>query len=201
MVKVVNISGTPYVDLEDGVLTGQPNSRVPIADNEPTKPTFSATLLGIVPGATPTDLLVIKGAAGKLIRLKEMIISGTATAASNVLFQLIRRSSPNSGGTNNGITPYSHDILDGVSLVTLTQYTANATGLGTAVGTLHGARLNLAPAANGSIDRLLWDWSWKNEKAILLRGASDFVALNLNGVAWPAGGVLDIDLTYTEENV
>ena len=176
------------------------------ADNEPETATFGATTLTFVPGSTPTDVLTIAGTsavnfygAQKIIRLKEIVISGTATAASNIIVNLVRRSSANTGGTFAAITPRGHDINDGASAATVNYYTANATGLGTTVGTVHAGRLNLAPAATGVIDRLIWDWSWKNDKALLLRGPNDILALNLGGAAWPAGGAVEIDLTWTEE--
>lgn len=172
---------------------------IPGADNEPETATFGATLYGITPVATPTDFLLLKGAANKVVRVKEIIISGSATAASNILVNLIRRSADNTGGTRNGVSAAAHDTNDGAAAASLFQYTANASGLGTQVAVIHSARLNLAPAANGSIDRITWQWSWKNEKAVVLRGASDFIAINLGGAAWPAGGALDVDLTWTEE--
>lgn len=169
------------------------------ADNEPQRATFGATISAIVPPATPTDLLTIRGAAGEVVRIKSIVIAGTATSATNIIVDMIRRSAANTGGTTVPITGRSHDLADGAANATVAYYTANASGLGTAVGTLHSARLNLAPAANGSIDRIQWQFTWVNDKAIVLRGATDILAINLRGAAWPAGGALDIDLEWTEE--
>jgi len=169
------------------------------ADNEPQRATFGAAITNITPAATPTDFLTIAGAAGKIIRVKSLMLAGVATSASNILIDLIRRSAANTGGTTVPITGRSHDTADGAASAVLAYYTANPSGLGTAVGTLHSARLNLAPAANGSIDRLQWQFTWVNDKAIVLRRATDILAINLKGAAWPAGGALDIDLEWTEE--
>jgi hypothetical protein len=176
------------------------------ADNEPEVATFGVSIQTFTPAATPTDVVTIAGtsalnAAGnqKIIRLKEIIISGVATAASNIFVNLKRRSLANSGGTFNAMTGFAHDVNDGASSAAVGYYTANPASLGTTVGILHAGRLNIAPASNGAIDRIVWDWSWKNDKAVVLRGAADILCVNLNGAAWPAGGQIEIDLTWTEE--
>jgi hypothetical protein len=168
------------------------------ADNEPERATYGGSIYGIVPPATPTDFVTLQGAAGKTIRLKSAIIAGTATAAANILINLIRRSAVNTAGTQTTVVGQSHDSSDPAASAVFKYATANPTGLGAGV-TLHQARLNLAPAANGSVDRLMWQFTWQNDKAPLLRSASEFFAINLNGAAFPGGGALDVDLLWTEE--
>lgn len=169
-------------------------------DNEPMRATYGLFLPGIVPAATPTDVLQIGGSATKTIRLKSIIVAGTATAASNIIVRLIRRSAANTGGTSTTPAPVSRDTTNDAATAVVRLYSANPTGLGAAVGSIaDGGRLNLAPPANGSIDRLLVQYSWQMDQAFILRDATQFLSLNLNGDAWPAGGVLDISLAWTEE--
>ena len=179
-----------------------PNERAPFieqTDNEPMRATFGAFITGFAPAATPTDILVFRGSATKIIRVKSILIMGTAAAASNIIVNLIRRSALNTGGTTAPVPLVSRDSTNDAATCDATRYSANPTGLGTAVGVVDGGRLNLAPAANGSIDRLLFQYAWQMDQAFVLRGVSEFLAVNLGGAAWPAGGALDISIALTEE--
>ena len=191
---VVRSNGAIYLDFNDG--TG---SRVPLSDNDPLRASFGLFLPGVTPAATPTDLLTIQGSATTNVRLRQLVVTGTATSATNIIINLIRRSAANTGGTFVAKTMVQRDINDNAQTAVVNLYSANPTGLGTAVGTMDGCRLNLAPAATGSIDRMMFQWSWLNDKAPLLKGVNDFIALNLGGAAWPAGGALDIGLVLSED--
>jgi hypothetical protein len=186
---------------QSALVSGAGDYFIPVADNEPSRATYSFFVSAVAPAATPTDLLTITGAAGFRIRVRQFIISGTATAASNVIVNLVRRSAANTGGTATNPTLVSRDALldNNGAQATVALYSANPSGLGTAVGTIDGGRLNLAPAANGSIDRLLIQHGWLNDKATTLNTATDILALNLGGLAWPAGGLLDIACTFSVE--
>jgi hypothetical protein len=170
------------------------------ADNEPERATYGTGVFGIAPGATPTDFLTIfNNSASKIARIKSCIVSGIATAAANIQVQSLRRTTVDSGGTFVALTPTPHDSSDTASAMTVGYYTAAPTGLGTLAGVLHPARLNLAPAANGSIDRTTqWQYTWQNDKAMIIRPGFIW-ALNLAGQAWPTGGLLDVDIMWTEE--
>lgn len=179
-----------------------PTERSPFieqTDNEPMRATFGAFITGFTPAATPTDVLLFQGSASKVIRVKSVLLMGTATAASNIIVNLIRRSAANTGGTAVAVPAVTRDSTNDVATCTVNRYTANPSALGTAVGTIDGGRLNLAPAANGSIDRLFFQYAWQMEQAFVLRGTSEFLAINLGGAAWPSGGALDISLAWTEE--
>ncbi len=167
------------------------------ADNEPERATFGAGVSGFTLGTAPTDILTIQGAVGKVVRIKSIIINGNSGTTAAYPLLLIRRSSANTAGTSTAVTPTAHDTLDGSSAATVRYYTANASSLGTSVGTMHVGRLVAANAAN--LDRLALQYSWQNDKAIILRGASDYLVLNMNGASLSATTTLDIDLLWTEE--
>ena len=172
---------------------------VPISDNDPQRPSYRLSILNFSPTASPTDFLVLQGAVGVVTRIREIIISGVATSAANVLLSLIRRSTADTGGTSTGQTMAKRDTSDAAAGTTAQLYTANPASTGTAIATVESARINLAPAASASIDRVIWQYSWMNEKGLTLRGAADFIAFNLAGVSLPAGGALDISISFTEE--
>lgn len=169
------------------------------ADNEPERNTYRAFLYGLAPAAAITDLLTLRGVAGKTIRLKGLALSGSASAATNVGAYLAKRTAAPTGGTPTTVTPGAADSSDPAFAATLQHWAAGAPTPG--AGTVFdGGRLNLAPAANGSIDRLVFQYTWQNDKAPLLLNANEWIALNFNsanisGVA----GALDIGICWTEE--
>lgn len=170
-----------------------------ISDSEAYRATYRAYATFSTFDAAPTDVVTITGSASKIIRLKQIVLSGTATSATNVNVALIKRSTANTGGTPVAITGVSSDSNDDAVAATVQRYTANPT-TGTPVGTIDGGRLNLAPAANGSIDRLAFTYNWLNDKAILLNSATQVLAVNFGGVAMPAGAALDVSITWVEES-
>ncbi|NBV79045.1 MAG: hypothetical protein EBR62_04185 [Verrucomicrobia bacterium] len=187
--------GNRQLSLQDATLG---NLSIPAADNEPERNTYRAFAFGLAPTGAVNDLVALGGSATKLIRLKGIIVSGTATAATNVPIYIYKRTAAYVGGTPTAITRVAADTTDPASTATLNHYaTAGATaGAGSM---LDGCRLNLAPAANGSIDRFLFQYTWQNDKAPNLRGVNEFFAVGMNGTSFPAGGALDVALVWSEE--
>ena len=192
--KIVTVNGSLFVDQADGLGT-----RVAMSDNEPTRGSYSFYIPNFTPAANPTDILVIQGAANKTIRLRQFNVGGTAASAANIQILLARWSTANAGGTFTPQPLLKRDTNDDGPYSTVNLYTANPTGLGTLIGYPDGGRLNLAPAANGGIDRLSLQFGWINDKCPVIRGVNDFLCINLGGTAWPAGGLLDMSLVVTED--
>lgn len=169
------------------------------ADNEPERNTYRAFVYGLAPVGAVTDLLILAGAAGKVIRLKSVTVSGAASAATNIGVYLFKRTTAATGGTPVAVTKTSADPTDPAASATLNSYAGGAPTVGT--GTmLDGCRLNLAPAANGSIDRFMFQYTWQNDKAAVLRAATDAISVGLNGQTISGvSGLLDIGITWTEE--
>ena len=191
---MVSINGQLMIDMNDGTGT-----RFFVSDNDPLRASFGLFLPGVVPAANPTDVIVIQGSASKTLRIRELMFSGGATAASNVEVLIYRRTTANTGGTFTAQTLVNRDKSDLAATAVVNLYTANPASLGTSIGVADGGRLNLAPPSNGSIDRLLLQYGWLNDKAPILRGVSDFLCIGFGGVAWPAGGALDVNLVLTED--
>ena len=182
------------LDLGDGS-----NSRVTINDNEPSRGTYGLFLTGVSPAATPTDVITLRNpSTSKVMRIRSITMAGTASSASNVIVNLVKRSTANTGGTSTTPTGVSRDSNNDASQMAVNLYSANPTALGAALGTIDGARLNLAPAANGGIDRVFFQFSWLNDQALILR-PGEMLAINFNGAAWPGGGLLDTALAWSEE--
>jgi hypothetical protein len=189
-----NVNGVPCLDPNNQAL-----NPIPMADNDPYRAAYSLFLPSFVPVANTTDFLQIQGSATKTIKIRQISFTGTATAASNILPTLVRRSTAATGSTPTVQTLLPRDTRNTAATAVVTTFQGANPTTGTLVGILDGARLNIAPAANGGIDRLLFQFSWLNEQALTLSGTGDFICFNLAGAAWPAGGQLDISLALTEE--
>lgn len=194
--KSLNANGIGMIDLGDGSGT-----RVPIADNDPLRSTFACFLAGLNPAANPTDLIQISGSASSIVRIRSLTFTGIATSASNIFINTVRRSTLATGGTSSLATLVNRDNLDNLATAQVKVFTANPSGLGTLIGVADGGRLNIAPAANGGIDRLALQYSWMNDKAPILRGVNDCLCINLGGLAWPAGGALDVNIVLSEDAI
>jgi hypothetical protein len=174
------------------------NFSIPAADNEPERNTYRSFVFGLNPTGAVSDLVALGGSATKLIRLKGVIVSGTASAATNIGLYVFKRTAVYTGGTPTPITRVAADTTDPAATATLNHYATAAPTVG-AGAMIDGCRLNLAPAANGSIDRFLFQYTWQNDKAPNLRGVAEFIGIGMNGVSMPAGGALDVALVWTEE--
>jgi hypothetical protein len=138
-----------------------------------------------------------------VVRIKRIYVSGVATAAGNMPFQITRRSTAGTLGSAvlTAIPAAKHDTNDAAATaVVSTVGTANYTTLGTANGLLAVDRIGLSAVGTGVADTpALYEFSTRNDKPIILRGAADFLTLEGAGGAVPAGGVLDIEIETEED--
>jgi hypothetical protein len=198
------------LNVVDGNLVNQPIASLPDADgsfilvrsSEHRKATFRYAG-NFTPVATPTDVLMIQGSATKTLRVKRIALGGVATSNGNMPAVLIRRSAQfttQGSAVFTAITPGKHDTNDAAATgVVSTIGTANLTSVGATAGTLAQARLFLPTTATGTPSPLVWDFATRQDKALILRGVTDFVFLNLAGAAVPAGGTIDFDIEIEED--
>lgn len=170
---------------------------VPSADNEPERQTYGAAILGLSLASNPTDILTIQGAAGKVVRVKSITLNGLSASLAAYPLQLIRRAAANTAGSFTTLNAFKHDTSDPNAAAVVNAYTANPTGLGAASGGIHAGRVVAATASN--LDRVAFQYTWQNDKAIVLNGASEWLAINMAGAALAAATTMDIDLLWTEE--
>jgi hypothetical protein len=165
---------------------------------ESIKGTANCAIIGFLPIATPTDIWQIFGSGTKTVRVTRLTISGTATAASSVDIQVIKRSTANSAGTATTPTIAINDSNDAAATAVVKYYAAGANPtLGTTVANVRSQRLNLGAA--GSAGFIEWTFTTRNTKGLVLRGVAEGLCINWNGAAVPAGTNLCIDVEWTEE--
>ena len=184
-----------------------PNSPLPAGTNtvgavapvDGFKASYSASTHGLTVAATPTDIWTFQGSASKTIRITRISISGNASSGGNALFRVIKRSAADTGGTSATLTNVPNDSGDGAATAVVKTYTANPTALGAAVGDVADWTLYITGTGNTNQEPFQNTWgSMAGSKAIVLRGAAQFLCLNLNGTTM-SGSALNITVEWTEE--
>lgn len=162
------------------------------------KNTYSATATGLVSPITPTDIVTITGSATKTIRVLNVEISGTRTAAGTSNVFLLKRSTANSGGTSTTPTAVPHDGQNAAASAVVRAYTVNPT-TGTLVANVRVRSVYLSDlTANSYSSPAIWDFGSNPGQAVVLRGTGEVLALNLGAVT-VAGNAFNVSLTWTEE--
>ena len=158
--------------------------------------------MAFAPVATPTDIIVIKGSATKTLIVKRVKICGAATAAGTMPAAIIRRSDAGTLGSAvlTAITASKLDSTQAAATgVVSTVGTANYTTVGTTAGNVGAGRLQLTALSTGvAAIPLEWDFANRDSKGLYLRGILEFLCVNLNGAALPAGGVIDYEIEIEE---
>jgi hypothetical protein len=200
----------PNFAAQDGNLTVQQlsafldndGSLILVRTSEHGKPTFKYAGT-FTPVAAPTDALMIQGSATKTLRIKKIVLGGVATSNGNMLASLIRRSAQFTTQGSAVFTPVSPGKMDTTDAtatgVVSTIGTANLTSVGASAGVLAQQRLFMPTTATGVPAPLVWEFATRQDKALILRGVADFIFLNLNGGAVPAGGVIDFEIEIEED--
>lgn len=165
--------------------------------------TYRFTFQAIAPYAAATDLILVRGFAAGVVRFTRLELSGAATAATEIIAAFKKHTVANTLGTSTAQTPIPHDSSDVASQATVLLYTVAPTIDASAV-IFEPVRLTLAvaPAATANNpDRFVADYGARPSKALALRGIAQELALNLGGVAVPAGEVLDGLIEWTESAI
>jgi hypothetical protein len=171
-----------------------------IVSTEGTKPTYSAASTGAFAlPATPTQCVTLFGSATKTIRLLRVTVSGSAATASQVIaVGLQKLSTPPTGGVavNPAIVP--HDSASPAGSAVVAHYTTLPT-LGTALGYIRQAQVMFGLLTALTIDRMVWDFTTRNGQGLVLRGTSQGVAVNLNGVTLTNATLLGYEFEWSED--
>jgi hypothetical protein len=182
-------------------LQGDKNGRLITLDvpSDGYKATYSASILGLSATTTPTDIFTITGSATKTVRVTRFVLTATQQTSATRDVQLIIRSTADSGGTSTTQTAVPYDSSSAAATATVLAYTANPTTLGTLVGAISARKMNiLATNVTSAGDR--WEENFGNRpsQAIVLRGTSQQLCVNLNSVT-SSGNSFDIYVEWTEE--
>lgn len=161
--------------------------------------TYSAAIVASAPAAAATDLFTLTGASARLVKVLRWLVTVSATAAAPFDFQLVKRSTANTGGTSTTPTIVPWDTAFPAASAVARLYSANPT-VGTLVGVLAALRGVVTPTASGdpAIVPVRFDLVDPQHGPVVLRATTDVLALNLNGQTI-GGGLVTSHLVWTEE--
>lgn len=160
------------------------------------KNTYMIGFTGLVPAAAATDILVVSGSANKIIKIIEIELQGTSSAAITIDVRVLKRSTLNTAGTSTTLTPVPTNSNSPAASAVVKTYTANPTQ-GTLVGVLatqkYGVQLNTnVPSVFEQ------EYNYSQAERITLNNANESVCINFNGATITAGS-FDGYIMFTEE--
>ena len=192
VISAVSSTGIPVAAIADGNVVG-------ISTNG-TRATFRYVAQDITPVATATDVLVLTGSATKVIRVTKVEVVGTATTASIYDHYIVKRTTANTGGTSTNVTAAKSDSADDAQTAALALYTANPSAVGTGIAIeAHKTYLSASATPGAAALPSSYEFGVRNDKAIVLRGTSESLAINFNGQAVPTGASLYLSFEWTED--
>jgi hypothetical protein len=174
-------------------------------NTEGQKATYSSPILNF-PCSTSFqvgDILSIAGSASKTIRIIKIMIHGYSnTAAINIPLFINKQSSLDvqsgspSGGNIRSSIP--HDTNSPTATATIRTYLNQITSQGTVVGNIIAKMLYLAvqPAV---LETVVFDFSVRNDQALVLRGASENICINLGPTSFTNPAAISVYIEWTEE--
>ena len=167
--------------------------------------TYAACTAYFTPAASATDIFTLYGSSTKTIQIQKIYFSSTVSSGSVSFdkFYLVKRSGTNSGGTSASLTGVPLDSANAAATATnINNYTANPSGLGTAVGNVQAGISESVFSGGTAVSfnnggQILFDAD-KYGQAITLRGTSQGIALNYNGVSFNGTPSISICVVWTE---
>ena len=170
--------------------------RVQVTDN--TEAVYCGSTGVFTTAASATDIFNFKGSGTKTIYIRK-IIWKQANYGSTTQHQvyLIKRSTANSGGTSSAITAVPLDSTFSSATASGVYYTANPT-TGASVGTLIHVTIIAGGATLNQNYPTLFD-STKGGSPIVLRGTSESISVNYNGVTDAIGTSACVDIEWSEK--
>jgi hypothetical protein len=155
--------------------------------------TFSIAPNAFAVGTGGSDVFQLQGSATKIIRVRRIILVGTAGAGSSVTVTLTRRSTADTGGT--AVTPAiaSMDTNNASATAVATTFNTMSPTQGTVTYPIQ-RQLVYFPATGFQADVMRWEYGTANEQPITLRGTSDYVGLFVN-----APSTIVLTVIWTEE--
>lgn len=173
------------------------------ANVEGQKSSYFAGLGANTPAATPTDIAILTGATGKVIKITRVRISVQATAAGVVEYRLVLRSGGTQSAVNTAFANGTHsgpmDANDAASSVIAAGlagvYTSNPASSGTVVGIVDDWTTGIAANSTAVFDFVCN----RPAKCPTLRGPTQILAVNGNGHTLLTAEKFGIEFEWTEE--
>lgn len=169
------------------------------------KKTFFASLGANTPAATPTDVAILTGATGKVVKVTKVRVTLQGTTGAIGEYRLMKYSGGTQSAVNTAFAAGTHagamDSGDGASSVITAAlsgvYTSNPASSGTTVGIIDDWTVSTPTAVNGYT--VLTYECLRPAKCITLRGATQILAVNGNGHTLATAEKFGVSFEWTEE--
>jgi hypothetical protein len=177
-------------------LTNSGNLKCAIVEKAINIATYVASIQQAVTATTASDVFTLTGSATRIVKILNCTISATATGSAAITFNLLKRSTANTGGTSTVITAVALDSVNQGSAQAIARaYTANPT-VGTQVGQIASIKKEVVTVAFAGGDYQPYQFNF--DTPVVLRGINEVFALNL-AVQSIAGNNISATITWTEE--
>ena len=165
------------------------------------KATYTYLITATAPYATPTDWVVLRGSATKLVKVVRTSFLGFATAATNILFTYKTHSIANTAGTSTTPAIIQRDSTDNAPTASILLYSVAPTINASAIIVENIWTQLAVTMATASVlpVPVTHEYGLGPYEPWTLRGVAQEFAINFNGVAVPAGGLYTYEITWTEE--
>jgi hypothetical protein len=178
------------------VVIASDQSSIPVSISTPTIRTYSSGSISVALAALTTDFFTITGSGTQTIKITRIGVYLTGGGLT-VNAQIVKRSTANTLGTSSVLTNVPNDSNFAAATATVRTYTANPT-LGTLVGIVRAKKV-VTPLATSTTDTqgIVFEFGEANGAPIVLRGTSQVLAVNLNGVTGATNASVWVE--WTEE--
>lgn len=173
-------------------------------DNDGQVNTYSATVNGMAPAASATDIACLGGSSTKTVKVTQVVVSGTAATLATVPVSLRFNTSLDSAGTSvtGSVYPvaYKHQSSQAAPTAIPSAWTTNPTINDSAPGVL-GAMVLTVPISTSTVaaSRAVWAFGGRGgAKAPVLSGTAQQLCVNL-GSTTISSGVIYVSFEWTEE--
>lgn len=164
-------------------------------DASTTKPTYSASLNGITPVSSGTDICTISGSSTKTIRIRKVVFGGSAaTTAVTEPVSIVKRSTADTAASGSKPTIVAYDSQSAAATAVVEVWTANPT-LGTLTGVL--TDIGMQFLGQGTYNPVTDFRFGRLGSAAILRGTAESLSVNLSGITLT--GTLSCTFEWTEE--
>lgn len=170
------------------------------------KATYTYTISATAPYATPTDWVVLRGSATKLVKVVRIEFSATATASTaGIVFTIKKHTIANTAGTSTTPAFMLHDSTDAAATGLILLYSVAPTIDATATiwKTVRTATQIVAQgtwaATDAPVSPYIYQYLGEPYEPLTLRGVAQECAINFAAAAIPSGGLYDYSITWSEE--
>lgn len=171
--------------------------RMQVTDN--TEAVYCGSTPVFTTAASATDIFNFKGSSTKTVYIRKILWKrASISAAGTHNIYLIKRSTANSGGTSSALTAVPLDSNFSSATATGVYYTANPSSLGTSLGVIRHIWNYVSSAFYSSDQMTLFD-ATKGGSPIVLRGTSESISVNYNGVTDAIGTGAVVDIEWSEK--